>query len=512
MEPEPGAHDRRDWLIFSLLALAGALLFQLGAPLRASFGARITGDEPFYLLTTESLRADGDLDLENQYARVSYAKFFDGSEPLWYQSAPGPNDAVLSPHNLGLSVLLLPSYAHGGLDGAKAFLGALGGIGVGLAYLLSRRATGPRAASAVAAALLGATAPWFVYSTQVYPEVPAALLVTFAMWILLGRDLGPRNGVALALTLAGLMWLGTKYAPVVGMLTGLSLLRLSAAGRVALGVLGLALGAHYFWFHLATYGGLTPYAVNLLYAGQDTVELVRLHWEFVDRLYRLLGLWVDREFGLVRWAPVLALALPGAWLLVRRRPAMAGPLLAVIAVQVLVATFLAITMRGWWFPGRMLIVVLPLLVPLLAAMLAWARPRWAIWTIAGLLSLATIDATVSMWRAVRTGAATLAVNPFAAEGVWLDATAAAFPLYTAYGWDTIALSVLWILVGAGLIAWAERSQRPQQEAAACLTGGGQREAPDEGAPADAPSAVKTGEGAPQRPPIVPSPITPRGEG
>jgi hypothetical protein len=457
-------HDRGDWLIFGLLALAFALLFHLGVPLRASFGARITGDEPFYLLTTESLRADGDLDLTDQYARMSYAKFFDGSEPLWYQSTPGPNGVLLSPHNVGLSVLLLPAYGHGGLDGAKAFLGALGGIGVGLAYLLSRRATGHRVPSVVAAALLGVCAPWFVYTTQIYPEAPAALLVTLAAWVLLGRDLRARHGLLLALVIAGLLWLGTKYAPVASVLAGLALLRLPVAGRVAFGVPALALGVHYLWFHLTTFGGPTPYAVNRLYAGQDTVELVRLHWEFANRLYRLLGLWIDREFGLVRWAPVLVLALPGAWLLLRRSPRRALPLLAVIAVQVLVATFLAITMRGWWFPGRMLIVVLPLFVPLLAATLTSTRSRWAIWTIVSLLSLATIDATWSLWRAVRTGAATLAVNPFAAGGAWLDATAAVFPLYTAYGWDTIALSLVWLVIGVGLVIWAERSRLPQWEA------------------------------------------------
>ena len=43
--------------LFILLSLA----YGFSVDIRASRGASITGDEPFYLLTTQSLLADGDL-------------------------------------------------------------------------------------------------------------------------------------------------------------------------------------------------------------------------------------------------------------------------------------------------------------------------------------------------------------------------------------------------------------------------------------------------------------------
>ena len=48
--------------LFLLLSVA----YAFSVDIRATQGASISGDEPFYLLTTQSLLADGDFDLRNQ--------------------------------------------------------------------------------------------------------------------------------------------------------------------------------------------------------------------------------------------------------------------------------------------------------------------------------------------------------------------------------------------------------------------------------------------------------------
>ena len=48
--------------------------------------------------------------------------------------------------------------------------------------------------------------------------------------------------------------------------------------------------------------------------------------------------------------------------------------LGLIVVQLLVATFLAITMMGWWSPGRTLLTVFPLMVVPPASLAAGADP------------------------------------------------------------------------------------------------------------------------------------------
>jgi hypothetical protein len=444
---------QQEWVVAALLALALTLLFQLGVPFRGAFGARVTGDEPFYLLTTTSLIRDGDLDLHNQYAAEAYREFLDESVPLWSQSVPAPDGRLLSPHNVGLSLLVLPAYLWNGVAGVKAFLGLLGALTVACAYVLARRTTGRPRASLAAALLVGVSAPTLVYATQVYPEMPAALCVVILVLLSLRPGGAVARGVWAALLLSALMWLGVKYGPLAACLGLLALTRLTAAGRIALVAIAVPLSIHYAAFHWQTYGDFTPYAVNLVYAGSDTPELLARHAELGNRIYRLLGLWVDREFGLVRWSPILALALPGAWLASRLPQGYGRAILSPVAVQLLVATFLSVTMRGWWFPGRMLVVVLPLLVPPVALGAArLARGTWSEALLLG-LSLGTLSATLGLWLGATRGQVTVAVNPFEAGGWWLDGTRALFPLYTAYTGETLALSALCLVAGASLV-WA----------------------------------------------------------
>ena len=232
--------------------------------------------------------------------------------------APGRDGSVLSPHNVGLSVLILPAYAIGGVDGVKSFMALIGGVTVTLSAFVALRATGYGWASLVAAGLIGMSAPFFVYSTQIYPEAAAACCLAASVWLLLAPAPGGRAATLLVVALSALAWLGSKYVLIGGMVALLALLRLNTVGRWWLLGLGIPSAAAYVAFQLATYGALTPYSVNLQYAGADTLELVAYHFEVWNRLYRLVALWVDREFGLVRWAPVLLLVLPAVVPLARR--------------------------------------------------------------------------------------------------------------------------------------------------------------------------------------------------
>ena len=102
--------------------------------------------------------------------------------------------------------------------------------------------------------------------------------------------------------------------------------------------------------------------------------------DYLERAYRAVALWIDQDYGLLRWAPVFLLAFVGLWLVVRERRAglariipelraeeTAAALCAAVAgAQLVVAVFVSPTMFGFWFPGRTLMAALPLLVPLVA--------------------------------------------------------------------------------------------------------------------------------------------------
>jgi hypothetical protein len=212
---------------------------------------------------------------------------------------------------------------------------------------------------------------------------------------------GRPRPLLLATSLIVLAWLGVKYVPVGVVLAAAWGWRFGHDRRaVTTAVLPLALaGAHYLWWHLHTFGGLTPYSTNVVWAGEGTATILDRHLALGGRTYRLHGLFVDARFGLVRWLPAVVLAVWG----LRRRTALHG---AVVGTAVLLGTFVWITMMGWWFPGRPLIVAFPA-VAVLVALGAARLPRTAVLLSAWSLAIA---ATV-VWQA-KTGAVHLAVDPF----------------------------------------------------------------------------------------------------
>ncbi|MEX2599907.1 MAG: hypothetical protein WD533_09660, partial [Dehalococcoidia bacterium] len=420
------------------------VVYTASIDIRATRGASITGDEPFYLLTTQSLWHDGDLDLTQQYERRSYRFFFDHPDGLWRQSVPLENGVLLSPHNTGLSILLLPGLRYGGLVGVQAQLLVLAALTFALTYVFTARITGHALWSWLATLAVAASATAFIYSTEVYPEVPGALAVVGSLLLLhTSRPLGIGRAVLLAVLLTCLMWLSVKYAPLAGLLAVWFLFKASPRARFVLLLAGAVSGGYYAWFHLHTFGYLTPYSVGAVYAMDGTLDVVGQHLAFIERFYRLWGLFIDERFGAGRWAPILLAAVPALPLLWRANGTFRLVLLLVLS-QLGVATFVNITMMGWWFPGRTLMVVLPLLaVPL--ALLASKAPLWGR-VVLGLLSLYAVAITAALAMAGHAREVVIAVDPFDMQAGVFQGVAFLFPNYMSWSAGTVVLSVMWVLI------------------------------------------------------------------
>ena len=137
--------------------------------------------------------------------------------------------------------------------------------------------------------------------------------------------------------------------------------------------------------------------------------------------------------------------------------------LVLIAIQLLIATFVAITMMGWWFPGRTMLTVLPLFIVPLALLID--RSSMALRVVMALLGVCTLAFTAGLAHAGRVGEITIAVDPFDMTFVPFQAVAGLFPLYTRWTAETWQLTYAWwaaFVIAVAAVLWPEISGVGQQ--------------------------------------------------
>jgi hypothetical protein len=347
----------------TIVGVVVAAWAMIAVPARATYGTLTTADEPQYLLTALSLFEDGDLRIDDELAEARFVPFHELDLPV--QTEVLEDGHQVSPHDPLLPAILAVPMGLGGWAAAKATLAALGGVLAALlVWTAHRRFAVPLGVAAGTVLAFGVTAPLTSYATQVYPELPAALAVTAAIALLTGgRGRGALVGFGLAVT--ALPWLGVKHAPVaaalvavaVGMLAGERRLR-AAASLVVL--LGLAAAVH-LGAHRLLYGGWTVYATGDHFTSGELTVMGR-DPDYLGRTERLGGLLLDHGFGLAAWMPAYLLAVPALAALARRRPPGWWTLVAPLAAGWATATWVALTMHGWWWPGRQVVVIVPCLV------------------------------------------------------------------------------------------------------------------------------------------------------
>jgi hypothetical protein len=357
------------------LLLFGVYAATLG--LDAFGGSEYGGDEPHYLLAVESLVQDHDVDVSDEYAAHAYDAFYPYELAQQGKRTDGRLD---EPHGLGLPLLLAPAYLGGGARAVELFLAAVAALAVALAYRLALRVA-PDPWAIGAALAVGLSPPLLAYGSAVYPELSAGAALAGAALLALRLEERPgwRAGFGCFTLLGALPWLGAKFVPaglVIGVFAVRALWRARrrtlAVGAVELTLFSVAL---YVPVNEALYGGLTPYSAD---APGESATGASFPGGYLERAYRLAALFLDRGYGLLRWAPAFALAFAGLWWLWRSRrdrlvhavPQLhsieltAGLCAATIGAQLVVAAFLAPTMFGAWFPARQLLAALPLAVPL----------------------------------------------------------------------------------------------------------------------------------------------------
>jgi hypothetical protein len=377
------------------LLLAAVYAATLTIPATAS--DRYAGDEPHHLLAAKSWAEDGDVDLTNQYAERQWREFV--SHPLRRTGKPVLG-RLREPEGAGLSLLLSPAYSLGGARAVEALIGAITALGFVLAAVLAQRLV-PEPWASTGALLVGLSPPALAAATTVSPEpVAGTLLAGAALCALKVRRIALlRYAYGSAVMLALLPWLDAPLV-LVGLPVGYCLVRWTLGeGRRLLALIcaELLLGSLVFYARIneTLYDGPAPaYARAGGSAGIGDMP---------GRLVNLLGIWLEPVAGLLRWAPVLALAFFAAWLLwrsrrehvaaaiaERREAERAAALLLAIGVAAWVAAAFGVSSPdGPWFPGLPMAAAFPALAALVAWGLRHARVAGAV--------LGTLTLALSVW-------------------------------------------------------------------------------------------------------------------
>lgn len=166
----------------------------------------VDGDEPYYLIAAESLIADGDLDLSNQYGNQTESAA--GRLDLRPQQGDpvGKNGELLSRQEPFLPLLLIPGRILGGLPGAVLTIVLFGALLARSTLRLLEEEGVSRRASILAFAVFSFGPPVLFYSTRIWPEVPAAFFFLETV-----RAIRQRRNSRFGIAILGLVLLKIRF-------------------------------------------------------------------------------------------------------------------------------------------------------------------------------------------------------------------------------------------------------------------------------------------------------------
>jgi len=426
--------------------------------------AAATGDETEYFLAADALIHGEGLALDRRFAEISASSYapaqpISETEFLTITSPSSAHPGRYPRHDVGLAFLIAPLLALGGraLVVGAIGLAMAGAVAITAAIVPAFGAT-PRAAFAAAAAV-GLAVPAITYSGEVFPDAVAPLVVALAVASMTGR--APTFVAGLAVAVLPLLHL--RYWPLALGLLALTLWRshrdrrsvVALVAPLVMTLLALSL------IDLATYGVALPHAGFILFFSGREEDIAA----YTRGAEGLLGLFLDRAFGLLPAAPLLAVVFVGVGAALRESHSRA--LLALALAYLLPASLLDWT--GGFSPQARYLAPL---IPIIALVLALAIDRAPITL--GLLAvpLAVWTAGQSLIYIVVPGLRydVYSLPPYA-DRAWLRlvgvAPSGVFPLFGTDG-ATAGLLAVWggalvFLVAFGWLSSRRHKQPPRSD-------------------------------------------------
>lgn len=349
----------------------------------------LTGDEPHYMLLTESILHDGDINLFNNYQEADYLKYYPGQ--LSSHALPGKKGITYqySKHAPGLPILLLPFYFIGENVNAvilmvRLAICALTALLSLVFFLLVLDIVKNRCVSLLSWFVFSFCSPILFYSHLVYPEIPAALIM-----ILLFRQTIYKERASASvflksgLGIAVLPWLGVKYtalSAILFLIMAFPLIKsIKKNGRqiILLVFFPLVSAGLYFFYLWSLYGVFSPLSIyrGVLSAG-NLNPILTMNASFSEILRTGLAFFFDQRIGIFIYAPVYMLFIAGIIFSYKRTRTIAYSLLVIFISY----WFFCSLFPYWWGycpPGRPLLTIIWIAALFMAIALAENKSKYS---------------------------------------------------------------------------------------------------------------------------------------
>ncbi len=361
--------EKRDRLVGGgLLAVFGLVYILYGIFFVRT--AILHGDEPQYLMITQSLIQDGDIDLSNTNSEDHY-EYHQIANITPHKAPASPEGKIHNTHPVGIAALIAPAYwvglrflSHPRLTAALT-ISLLTALSLFLMFLVLRRADFDVCVSAIICGIAGTSPLLFLYSNQIYPDVAALVLMLPTLIVTLDKKRLPKRMILQGCLMLALLLpiLHPRLLPLTCLLAWMLWSRIRGTdahayfirtGGAWVGMAVLGYVAYHLHYTGDIWGAYKPGNAWGAFTPDPAVTALAL-----------VGQWLDLRIGLLNNAPVFGLAVPGLILLMVDRRKLGVTALLLYGATACVNANSDDWRFGFCLPSRFMISALPaLLLPL----------------------------------------------------------------------------------------------------------------------------------------------------
>ncbi len=321
------------------------------------------GDETIYLLQTQSIIKDNDLDITSNIINIDNSSYHtDVSWTSWKGKYV----------HAGLSLILMPGMLLGGRFGTTLIMNLLGSLLALNIFILSFRITQSSKSSYFSMLACTFLCPLGIYSMLLYTEIAGAVLVIYLMKkLLISSESNFKDLFWILLSSLVLIFIKERYASIAVLAIVIIIYKNRRNYKLILLILGFILaGLSILILYDRIFNNLAR-----------TIRLIGLMMllpvQFTQSFYGLAGQLLDQESGLLIYAPVYLVSFLGLISLLRYNKRVFMVLVSMfVPYYVIVSSFGLWSSLGGSPAPRYIVAIIPILSIATGVYLTYNKKLW----------------------------------------------------------------------------------------------------------------------------------------